>query len=43
VWTQNDQKLIEKTNYEDEGHPSKYFPFGHGYVAALCLFEDYKK
>ncbi|HMP28132.1 MAG TPA: hypothetical protein PKD85_00945, partial [Saprospiraceae bacterium] len=35
------KKLVEKTNYEDEGYKGKYMPFGHGYVAAMCLLEDY--
>lgn len=35
------KKWISKTNYKEEGHPEKYFPYGHGYVAAMCLFEDY--
>jgi hypothetical protein len=36
------KKLIEKTNYKEEGYPNKYHPFGHGYVCALCLLEDIK-
>jgi hypothetical protein len=35
------KKWVSKTNYKEEGHPEKYFPYGHGYVAAMCLFEDY--
>jgi hypothetical protein len=32
--------LIDKTNYTEEGFPSKYRPYGHGYVLAMCLLED---
>lgn len=34
-------KLVEKMNYTEEGYPKQYQPFGHGYVAAMCLLEDY--
>jgi hypothetical protein len=35
------KKMISKTSYKAEGHFEKYFPYGHGYVAAMCLFEDF--
>jgi len=34
-------ELIEKMNYAEEGYPRQYMPYGHGYVCATCLFEDY--
>jgi hypothetical protein len=35
------ESLVEKMNYAEEGYPKQYQPFGHGYVAAMCLLEDY--
>lgn len=34
-------EMIDKTNYKNEGMKNKYFPYGHGYVIAMCLLEDY--
>jgi hypothetical protein len=34
-------ELIEKMNYAEEGYPKQYCPYGHGYVAATCLLEDF--
>jgi hypothetical protein len=33
--------LIEVTNYASEGFPDRYRPYGHGYVLATCLLEDF--
>lgn len=35
--------LIEITNYSPEGYPDRYRPYGHGYVLATCLLEDFEK
>lgn len=34
-------ELIEKMNYTEEGYPKQYSPYGHGFVAATCLLEDF--
>ncbi len=34
-------ELVDVTNYGKEGFPQKYRPYGHGYVLATCLLEDF--
>ena len=36
-------KLIDRMNYKEEGHPNRYRPYGHGYVLAMTLLEDLEK
>ena len=33
--------LIEKMNYAEEEYPKHYAPYGHSYIAATCLLEDF--
>ena len=32
--------LISVMNYAEQGVPSRYRPYGHGYALAMCLLED---